>query len=657
MIVGTAGHIDHGKTTLVRALTGVDTDRLPEEKARGISIELGYAYLPLPGASDVNAPAQRIGFIDVPGHERLVHTMLAGATGIDVALLLVAADDGIMPQTREHLAVLSLLGITRGAAIITKADRADDARIAAVSAEIQALLAETSLGEAPVFVTAATRGDGVTALRDWLFAQARQAVTRNDTEHIFRLAVDRSFTLAGVGTVVTGTAHSGNVKIGDALQVIPAATPKTLRVRSVHAQNAVAETGHAGERCAIALAGIAKDEVARGQWLVPEGSGSVSARIDVLLELWHGETAALRSGTPVHVHLGAATVMGSVAVLTPDGSDRIAPGATALAQLVLHHAIGAWRGDRIVLRDASASRTIAGGWVLDPMAPSRYRRSEQRLRELAALQQATPATRLQALLNACEHGVNTTAFRLAEGVTPDWQAALPGALVSGGNPAYALAAPFSDGAMQSIMATLAAYHASHPDELGLDRGRLRRMATPRLPLPLFDALLERALPRNANASPTTGRLAQRGAYLHLIEHAVRLSDGDERIAQQIAVPLANAGFEGAWVRDLARDAGVAESIMRTTVARLAQSGSVHQVVRDLVYSAATMQQLATMVRRLGSAADGEVVAAQLRDATQLGRKRAIQILEYFDRIGLCRRVGDTHKLRADCTLFNDSQPT
>src|SRR4249920_3602219 len=224
MIVGTAGHIDHGKTTLVSALTGVDTDRLPEEKQRGISIELGYAFIDA-------AHGERIGFIDVPGHERLVHTMLAGATGIDLALLLVAADDGVMPQTREHLAVLSLLGVARGAVVITKADRADAARLDAVRSEVAALISATPLQGTPMFVVSAPTGDGIAALQSWLFDQAHRAAMPRDTALGFRLAIDRVFTLDGVGTVVTGTVHAGGVQVGDELELLPMRVTTRVRVR------------------------------------------------------------------------------------------------------------------------------------------------------------------------------------------------------------------------------------------------------------------------------------------------------------------------------------------------------------------------------------------------------------------------------------------
>lgn len=292
MIVGTAGHIDHGKTTLVRALTGVDTDRLPEEKARGISIELGYAYL------DVPEHDERIGFIDVPGHEKLVHTMLAGASGIDFALLLVAADDGVMPQTREHLAVLSLLGLTRGAAVVTKVDRAEPGRVAALDDELRALLAGTGLDAAPVLAVSALTGQGVAELRELLFAAARRTPPRSPAGLAARLAVDRAFSLDGVGTVVTGTLHAGEIAVGDELVV----QGLHARVRSLHAQNRAVQRAQAGQRCAVALAGLARAQAARGQWLTAPAAALATERVDARLRLWPGEPRPLRSGTRVHLH-------------------------------------------------------------------------------------------------------------------------------------------------------------------------------------------------------------------------------------------------------------------------------------------------------------------------------------------------------------------
>jgi len=643
MIVGTAGHIDHGKTTLVRALTGVDTDRLPEEKRRGISIELGYAFLDAPSPA---GRGERIGFIDVPGHERLVHTMLAGATGIDLALLLVAADDGVMPQTREHLAVLSLLGVSRGAVVVTKADRADDARLATVRDEATALLDATPLAAAPLFVVSATRGDGVPALRDWLFEQARRAAAPRDAQAGFRLAIDRAFTLDGAGTVVTGTVHAGSVQVGDELELVPMRQRTRVRVRSVHAQNRAVERAVAGQRCAIALAGITKDAIARGQWLTTPEIALASDRIDVALTLWHGEASALRSGTPVHVHLGASDTPATVAIL--DGGEPLAPGATARAQLVLQRPVGAWHGDRVVLRDASASRTLAGGAVLDPFAPVRYRRTPQRLALLRSHGEATAQARLHALLAASAVGVDLQRWARAEGRRLDALPPLPAqAMVASaeGRSAWALDAPAVAAAHGAVLAALREYHRRQPEELGPDAARLRRLALPKMPEPMWRALLARGL--------ANGDIRQRGAFVHLPEHGVRLSATEERIAQKVATLLAAAGFEGSWVRDLARDTGENEALMRTTLARLAQRGELHQVVKDLFYPAATILKLAATAREVGAAAGAEVTAARFRDATQLGRKRAIQVLEYFDRVGLLRRTGDVHKLRTDTELFKE----
>ena len=636
MIVGTAGHIDHGKTTLVRALTGVDTDRLPQEKQRGISIELGYAYLPVPGDGD------RIGFIDVPGHERLVHTMLAGASGIDFALLLVAADDGPMPQTREHLAILSLLGVAQGAVAITKVDRVDTARLDAVRVEVQALLAGSTLQHAPIVPVSALDGQGLADLRGLLLDAARAQAARGGGGALARIAVDRSFTLAGIGTVATGTVHAGAVAVGDEMQLVPGGA--RARVRSVHAQNRPVNEALAGQRTALNLPALAREQVQRGQWLVAPAVALQTTRIDVQLTLWHGEARALRSGTPVHVHLGAADVLGSVAVL--DAGDALVPGGQGLVQLVLQQPLGAWWGDRVVLRDASASRTLAGGLVLDPFAPARYRRTPQRLAEVDALRQPELETRARALLALAPQGVDLWRLAQAAGIDPQrFAPELPeGTLQARTSGQYAaLGAAQVDAAQAQLLGVLGAFHERHPDDAGPDAARLRRLALPRLPQPLWRALLERLLQQ--------ARLAQSGAFLHLPEHGVRLSATEQRLAQKVAPRLAEAGFDGAWVRDLARDAGESEPLLRTTLARLAQRGELHQVVKDLYYPQAAIARLAGIVRAVAQTNADEVTAARFRDATQLGRKRAIQLLEYFDRIGLLRRVGDVHRLRSDSSLF------
>src|SRR5262245_27327937 len=338
MIVGTAGHIDHGKTTLVKALTGVDTDRLKEEKARGISIELGYAYLPLE-SGDV------LGFVDVPGHERFIHHMLAGATGIDFALLVIAADDGIMPQTLEHVDILDLLGVSRGAVALTKIDRAEAGRSEEVAAAITELLAKTSLAGAPVFKVSAVSGEGMPNLLDHLRAEAA-AFTRRAEQGMFRLGVDRCFTLAGAGTVVTGTVFAGSARVGDELMVSPSG--RKVRVRGIHAQNRAAQEARAGDRCALNLAGVAKDEVARGVWIVSPALHAPSARFDAKIRLLPGASRALKHWAPVHLHLGAAHLTARVAVLD---AEEVPPGGSALVQVVLEEPHCACHGDVFIVRN------------------------------------------------------------------------------------------------------------------------------------------------------------------------------------------------------------------------------------------------------------------------------------------------------------------
>lgn len=714
MMIGTAGHIDHGKTSLVRALTGTDTDRLPEEKKRGMSIELGYAFLapsddgPAEGKGSV-APAatagqtevvpafglarEPIAFIDVPGHEKLLHTMISGATGIDFALLLVAADDGVMPQTREHLAVLSLLGIDRGVVAITKIDRVDEVRVQEVAQQVTALLADTPLAHAPIIPVSATRGDGVAELRQLLRAEAvrldtahgadgtadpqdsdspvRAAAATEPAETTaettaalpaqtgFRLAIDRVFSLDGVGTVATGTVHAGRVQVGDVLQQLPDG-PKELRVRSLHAQNRSTDAAHAGQRCAINLAGVERDQLQRGHWLAQPGIASVSDRLDVELHLWHAEPRAIRSGTRVHVHLGTTASPAAVAVLD---ADALAPGRTGLAQLVLPQPLAAWHGDRLILRDAAGQRIIGGGRVLDSRAPVRYRRTPQRLQLLQALQRPTLRDRLAGLLEACEHGVDLRQWQQVFGLASvsAFDASLqtlPHRRLAGD---FIIGEPAWQHLRRTVLDTLAAYHQNATDEIGPDAARLRRLARLRMDDAHWRLLLD--------ALVKEGSVAQSGAFVHLPEHGSQLAARDETLLQRLTPHLMEAGAQGAWVRDLAEHIGEPAANLRPAMARLARSGHLYQVVKDLYLDAATAARLAALVRQLAlenkepvDSAEVQqasntlpiLTVARFRDASGLGRKRAVQMLEFFDRIGLCRRVGDTHVLRLESEVFKGS---
>jgi len=644
MIIGTAGHIDHGKTTLVRALTGVDTDRLPEEKARGISIELGYAYLPL-------ANGEIVGFVDVPGHERFVHTMLAGATGIDFALLVVAADDGVMPQTREHLDILTLLGVGEGAVVLTKTDVVDTERVDAVRAEVEELTAGTPLAEASIFPVSSRTGEGLDALRAFLGQRAQQHRRRADTGH-FRLAVDRSFTLPGIGTVVTGTVHSGHLRVGDEVLVAPRGLE--VRVRGIHAQNRAADRGNAGERCALNLAGVARDGVVRGDWIVAPAIALSTARFDARLTVLPNAPSALHTGASVHVHLGATHAPARLVVLEAQAGaqavhDEITPGADRLVQLILQRPISAWRGDRFIIRDASAMRTVGGGYVLDPFAPARYRRSADRLAVLAALDEPTPELRLEQLLAHAAHGVDLGKFACSNNVRDRdaLASALPARRVSGSAVDFLIDPKQWDALSGQALTALGAFHHAHPDELGPDASRLKRMAFPRLDAALYRALVTDLI--------TGSRVIQTGPWLHLPEHDNAPSAQEQALVEKILPRLLDSPFDPPWVRDLAKDLVQPEPLVRGALIRASKRGETFQVVRDLFYHPSAIRELAAAAATLQDAA-GEVRAASFRDRTKLGRKRAIQILEFFDRVGFTRRARDRHIVRADNLFALDAPP-
>jgi selenocysteine-specific elongation factor len=622
MIVGTAGHIDHGKTTLTRALTGVDTDRLKEEKARGISIELGYAYLPLPGGGT-------LGIIDVPGHEKFIRTMASGVSGIDLALLVVAADDGVMPQTREHLAILELLGVRRALVALTKCDRVDAGRILEVEAQVEALLAGTPFDGGRIFRTRATEpaDPGVAALLAALDDIDATLAARGDAR-AFRLGVDRVFTLSGQGTVVTGTALAGRVAVGDSVLIAPG--ERLARVRAIHAQNRPAEGGQAGQRLALNLAGVAKDDIERGDWVVAPGMAATSERIDADLSLLPG-AGPLKAWTPVHVLLGAAH---RLAHLVPLLDDVVHAGTRTRVQLVFEHPLHAVPGDRFVLRNAQATHTIGGGVVLDPFGAARKRRSPARLAWLDALARYVEDADAGALLAASAGGISASELARLTQQSPDALALAPDTLrlpMPGGD--ELLVAPALLPALEArVLDALGAFHARQPDEAGPETWRLKRIAAPELADALWSGVVARLL--------EDGRVARAGRNLHLPQHSVSLSAFEAAAAAQLLPALLAGRYDPPWVRDLARQFELPEEEVRALLRKLARAGQLSQVMPDLFYHPAPLAELARIVAELPDAQ-----ASNFRDATGLGRKRAIQLLEFFDRVGYTRRVRNSHLLR------------
>lgn len=635
MIVGTAGHIDHGKTRLVRALTGIEADRLQEERTRGISIELGYAYVPVERSGN-EGPATTLGFVDVPGHERFVHTMVAGATGIDVALLVVAADDGVMPQTREHLAILLMLGVNRGAVALTKIDRVDAARIARVEIEIAALLAATPLQDSPLFACNSTApGDaGISALRAQLHAWAaddastRQAELRSE---LFRMPVDRVFSLPGHGTLVTGAVHGGIATAGEHLQLMPAATD--VRVRSIHAQSQPSEHAMAGQRCALNLAAIARDEIHRGDWIADPRALLATTRVDVRLRL-SARAVALRDWAPLHIHWGTMHRQAHVVLL--EDQDE---GDGQLVQLVFDAPVCAMCGDRFIARDSSATHTLGGGVVLDPDPPQRRRRSTARLAWLGALEQLAAGAGVVPLLQQAPAGIPLTSLQRYCRRAAD-QIELPedARRIATREDTVIILALHWQALREQVITSLRGWHERRPDEPGVDSGRLQRSTLPALASSLWNALLQDLL--------ADGTLQRVGAWWRLPGHDHAPPEHERLLLERVLPQLHAGGFDPPWVRTLAADLGLAEDDVRAPLRRAAMRGELFQVVPDLFYAATRIAELAAIVAQL-SQATGTVDAATFRDAIGLGRKRSIQILEFFNRVGYTRRVGDQHRPRGD----------
>ncbi len=633
MIVGVAGHIDHGKTALVRALTGVEGDRLKEEKARGVTIDLGFAYLSL-------GSGRTIGFIDAPGHERLVHTMLAGASGIDFALLTVAADDGVKPQTLEHLAIIDLLGVRRGLVALTKADLASPERLAAATSGIRAAIAGTTLEGAPIVPVSALTGEGVDDLRAMLAAAADEATERS-AEARFRLAVDRAFTLAGVGVVVTGTALSGTVHVGDHVVISPSGLP--ARVRSLHAQNAPTEAARAGDRCALNLSGpaISKEAIHRGDVVLDPELHAPTARIDAVLRLLPSELKPIGQWFPARLHHAAAESGAHIVLL---GDEPLAPGGSAQVQLALDRPIAAAAQDRFVIRDASAQRTIGGGRFIDLRPEARRRRTPERRAQREALALADADASFAALLDAPPYAHDLARFArdraMSAAQTERLSDELGVVLLRERASKIAISRARWKNFVSGLKRRLAEFHAENPDLQGVGREKLRMMLEPRLPGPVFLAALQ--------TLAQGGDIALAGAFVRLASHVARLSAKDEAAWKAIAPMLDGAErFRPPRVRDISASTGLPEAETRRILKVASRMGFVDEVAHDHFFLRPTIYEMAMIISDLSSRATShEFTAAEFRDCLANGRKVAIQILEFFDRHGVTLRRGDLRRVDA-----------
>ena len=628
-IVGTAGHIDHGKTSLIKALTGQDTDRLKEEKERGISIDLGFAHLELPDGT-------RAGVVDVPGHERFIRNMLAGAHGIDLVLFTVAADDGVMPQTEEHLEIVRLLGVERAIFAITKADLVAPARVIEVEEEIGILTEGTPLRDSPAVPCSVVTGEGLERLRSLIEHELRHA-QKGTPPGYFRLPVDRVFVLQGHGLVVTGTARSGTVAVGDRVRCLPG--DQLYRVRSLQVHGQTQQTAAWGQRIALNLSGSDKPVIERGDVICHERLTRCAHRFDATLDL-RPSRGRIKNHQRVRVHMGTAERLAKLVLLEPQNGRA---GELTFCQLVLTAPLLALRGDRFVVRDETARRTLGGGVVVHPWARA-HRRREAGLRErLEALRGGDVATLVELFLDEAEEFAIPLApihqwLNVQESATREVVRGLPAIRVIqlDGGDLYTTGGRWR--ALQAaLVATVQDFHAAHPLAPGQEMEDVRDRLPHRLSATLFRAFVEQLERERV--------IAREGSLLRHPEHRITMSNDEQRLVEQIRAQLGVAPLAPPDLRQLERDTGVGRATLVEILRVLERDRVIVRVAPDLYFLRESIDTVTRLLRQ-EFAGEAAITPAQFRDRLGTSRKYVIPLLEYLDREGVTMRQGDTRRLRS-----------
>ena len=637
LILGTAGHIDHGKTSLIRALTGIDCDRLPEEKTRGMTIDIGFAHLELGG--------HRLGIVDVPGHERFIRNMLAGATGVDLALLVVAADDAVMPQTREHLEILRLLDLRHGLIALTKCDLVDETMLQLAEDDVRTLVAGSFLASAPIVRVSARTGEGVDALRAALAEVCAQVAPRDGggDADLFRMAVDRSFVVQGRGTIVTGTVASGTCRVGDEVQWLP--RDATIRVRGAQSHGRDVDAAHRGMRAALNLAGVKHDEIVRGHELAAPGFLTLSRTLTVDLRVLADAPQPLKHRTPVRVHLAAAEVMGVVSLLE---ASRLAPGESCLAQLMLAEPVAAVWGQPVVLREASANWTYGGGRIVQPVARPIRRRKPEILASLAALAEDDLDRRLLTAVHlASLSGVELASLPSAVGASAETVEQTAARLLAAG---HLDEVPLARGrrvllhcdriarALRRTVQLIRDAHDATPWQRQLDRGQIETKIAAAAPPEVARMLVDRLL--------ASGEVVGDARRVALCGYEVRLTPAQQQLKASLAAAYADAGIQRRLhLSELEKQAAPHAAFVAPMIQSLVEEGQLVHIEEDLFLAADAERQLREAAVAKLKPGQGYRLG-EIREQFGSVRQLALPLCGYLERLGLLRREGDLRFLAA-----------
>jgi selenocysteine-specific elongation factor len=636
VVIGTAGHIDHGKTSLVKALTGTDADRLPEEKKRGITIDIGFA--------EMDVGDLHVSFVDVPGHERFVKNMLAGASGIDIVMLVVAADEGVMPQTREHFNICRLLGIRTGIVAITKSDLAEDELLELVKLDVAELVQDSFLENAPVVPVSSVTGKGSEQLKDAIRNVAATLPPR-DSDSISLLPVDRSFSVKGHGAVVTGTLISGSIGLDSSLELLPDRLP--VRVRGVQSHGRSAERATAGRRVAVNLGGIEHSGISRGMVLAERDVLEPTQVVDASIEVVKDSPKPLQSRQRVRLHIGTAEILARVKVLNDTG--EIIPGTTAFVQLRLEHPVVAVYGTRVILRTYSPQETIAGGTVLDPFPPRHRKKDRSHVLTMLNRIAAADLSKTELLLALIESSVETGVSPADLAARTAWTANFisanldelknRGRIVSAGN--RVISTDSFDDVAEKIISAVKANHESEPLSKGISKEALREKVSRSADTAVFAAVLD-SLVRNGAVTVTGDTVAGASGrpQLSLAETAAR---------DLISADLAAAGLEVPKFSDLlakaAAGSGLKPDHARKVLQTLIDAKEIVKVTDDFYFSRAAIDRLIRTLAEYAEKGDRAIDVSRFKDLAGVSRKYAIPLLEYFDREKVTLRTGDKRVIR------------